>query len=130
MALAQSPEGCSSLLFPARMGALKANEMLLLGKVFTAQEALKSNLLNDVFDDSSVEQFQERVFQIAKKLASFPPGAVQHSKRLIRNKAVLEELDRANQREVELLGTRWNSPECAQAILEFFSRSRSKKASL
>ncbi len=39
MRLGFCAEGCSSLLFPAVMGPSKANEMLLLGKRLTAQEA-------------------------------------------------------------------------------------------
>ncbi len=39
MRLGFCAEGCSSLLFPAVMGPSKANEMLLLGRRLTAQEA-------------------------------------------------------------------------------------------
>lgn len=38
-ALGQNPEGCSSILFPQRMG-MKANSMLLLGETLTAQESV------------------------------------------------------------------------------------------
>jgi peroxisomal 3,2-trans-enoyl-CoA isomerase len=37
--LAQNPEGCSSLLFPQRLGQ-RANRMLLLGETLTAQESV------------------------------------------------------------------------------------------
>jgi len=121
MQLAQSPEACSSLVFPESMGALKANEMLLLGKKFSAHEALKANLLNDVFSEKE-DAFVEKVFVIARQLASYPPQAVQLSKRLIRNKARLALLESVNDEEVELLGERWTSAECMQAVMNFMSR--------
>lgn len=127
MQLAQSPEACSSLLFPESMGALKANEMLLLGKKFSAREALKANLLNEVFTEKG-DQFTEKVFAIARQLASYPPEAVQLSKRLIRNNRRLALLDAVNKEEVELLGERWVSAECIQAVMNFMSRRQ--KASL
>jgi peroxisomal 3,2-trans-enoyl-CoA isomerase len=127
MQLAQSPEACSSLVFPESMGALKANEMLLLGKKFSAHEALKANLLNDVFPEKE-DKFVEKVFAIARQIASYPPEAVQLSKRLIRNNRRLALLDTVNKEEVELLGDRWASAECMQAVMNFMSRRQ--KASL
>eukprot|EP01130_Rhizamoeba_saxonica_P013900 TRINITY_DN5987_c0_g1_i2.p1 TRINITY_DN5987_c0_g1~~TRINITY_DN5987_c0_g1_i2.p1 ORF type:complete len:188 (+),score=32.42 TRINITY_DN5987_c0_g1_i2:45-608(+) len=47
MALGQSPEACSSLRFYELMGP-RATEMLVLGKKFSAQDALESNLVHKV----------------------------------------------------------------------------------
>jgi enoyl-CoA hydratase/carnithine racemase len=83
------------------VGTHQANEMLLLGKKFSASEALKANLLNEVFTEKG-DQFTEKValppptahhhgasahtnkqvFAIARQLASYPPEAVQLSKRV------------------------------------------------
>lgn len=105
MQLAQSPEACSSLIFPEVMGALKVcwlgwhcfsscftthanlcqgNEMLLLGKKFSAHEALKANLLNDVFPERE-DKFVERV---RAPLAVQCTGT-QHAAGNVLNKSVL-----------------------------------------
>ncbi|KAL6078968.1 Enoyl-CoA delta isomerase 2, mitochondrial [Balamuthia mandrillaris] len=133
MSLAQSPEGCSSLLFPECMGRLKANEMLLLGKKFSAEEALSANLLNAVYydkDNKQGETFVDRVFAVAKQLAEFPPQALQLSKKLIKSEARMALLEKSNADEVELLGERWASEECMQAIMKFMMRRQDKKANL
>jgi peroxisomal 3,2-trans-enoyl-CoA isomerase len=129
MQLAQSPEGCSSLIFPETMGRLKANEMLLLGKKFNAKEALAANLLNDVLEATG-DKFLSLVHAIAKQLASYPPQALQLSKRLIRNSRRLELMDLVNREEVELLGDRWASAECMEAVLNFFNRRQPRTAKL
>jgi len=63
VALGQTPEGCSSYTFPAKMGVLKANEALLMGKKFSAEEALRHNLVNDIFPD---DQLVPRVLEFSK----------------------------------------------------------------
>jgi len=129
MQLAQSPEGCSSLLFPESMGRLKANELLLLGKTFSATEALQATLLNAVFEETG-QQFTDKVFAIAKKMASYPVQAMQLSKKLIKNERRMAELEESNRAEVELLGERWASAECMEAVMNFMSRPRENKAKL
>ncbi len=63
--LGQSPEGCSSYIFPKIMGQAKANEVLLFGRKLTAQEAFDRGLVTEIFPDSS---FQE---DLQKKLDQY-----------------------------------------------------------
>ncbi|KAK7505696.1 hypothetical protein BaRGS_00002967 [Batillaria attramentaria] len=94
--LGQSPEGCSSYIFPKIMGNAKAGELLLFNKKITAQEAFDRNLVSQ---------------------------SLQFSKTLNRN-AERELLHRVNEAECELLVERWQSQECINAIMAFFSRKK------
>jgi len=49
----QTPEGCSTYTFPRIMGPLKANEMLVMGRKFTAGEARTCGLVNEVCGSES-----------------------------------------------------------------------------
>jgi peroxisomal 3,2-trans-enoyl-CoA isomerase len=48
------PELCSSDTFPARMGLVKANELLLLGKKIDAQTAVDWNICSRIVSDADV----------------------------------------------------------------------------
>ncbi|CAH3125825.1 unnamed protein product [Pocillopora meandrina] len=67
MELGQSPEGCSSFMFPRIMGPAKSNEMLLAGCKLTAVEARDCGLVTDVFShDKFTEEVQNRIQAKAK----------------------------------------------------------------
>lgn len=57
-ALGQSPEACSSVLFPQIMGKAQANAMLLLGEKIDATQAVSSGLATACF---GVADFDARV---------------------------------------------------------------------
>lgn len=116
--LGQSPEGCSSFLFPRIMGAAKAGEFLLFGRKLSAAEALQSGLLTNVFPH---DDFQRQTDELIQAYAKLPPQSMGLSKRLVRG-ATKEELHAVNARECDLLEERWQSAECANAIANFFSR--------
>lgn len=67
--LGQSPEGCSSYIFPKMMGPSKAAEMLIFGKKLTAREALAQGLVTAVFPDDT---FQKEVWARLKAYAKLP----------------------------------------------------------
>ncbi|KAL8182487.1 UNVERIFIED_CONTAM: Enoyl-CoA delta isomerase 2, mitochondrial, partial [Gekko kuhli] len=67
--LGQSPEGCSSYVFPKIMGLAKATEMLLFNKKLTAAEACSAGLVTEVFPDRT---FQKEVWARLKAYASLP----------------------------------------------------------
>lgn len=79
--LGQSPEGCSSYVFPRIMGISKANELLIMGKVFSAQDALHSGLVSEVFPGST---FFSKVKSLAELIASFPKDGLLESKKVFR----------------------------------------------
>lgn len=119
--LGQSPEGCSSLIFPMIMGLAPATEMLLFGKKLTATEAMHHGLVNAVFPAQSFRaETERRVLQFSE----LPPKSLVLSKGIIR-KNFRQLLHSVNNDECNLLEERWQSEECMNAIVKFFS-SKSK----
>uniref|UniRef100_A0A8C3WE97 Enoyl-CoA delta isomerase 2 n=1 Tax=Catagonus wagneri TaxID=51154 RepID=A0A8C3WE97_9CETA len=116
--LGQSPEGCSSYVFPKMMGPSKAAEMLIFGKKLTAQEAFAQGLVTEVFPDST---FQKEVWARLKAYAKLPPNSVRISKQLLRSQEK-ERLHAVNAEESRALQERWVSAECHDAIAAFLSR--------
>ncbi|XP_015210254.1 enoyl-CoA delta isomerase 2 isoform X1 [Lepisosteus oculatus] len=114
--LGQSPEGCSSYVFPKIMGNAKANEMLLFNKKLTAHEACNLGLVTEVFPDST---FQKEVWTRLKEYAKLPKNSLAFSKQLIRG-IEKEKLHLVNNQECERLVERWLSDECMNAIMSFF----------
>ncbi|ESO96902.1 hypothetical protein LOTGIDRAFT_178218 [Lottia gigantea] len=120
--LGQSPEGCSSYIFPQLMGSAKASEVLLFNKKLTAQEALDRNLVTEIFPDAS---FEKETMARVTKYAQLPPQSLQKSKNLMRQMQK-DKLDKVNSEECDLLVERWQSDECMNAIMNFFKRKESK----
>ncbi|XP_055953279.1 enoyl-CoA delta isomerase 2-like isoform X2 [Argiope bruennichi] len=116
--LGQSPEGCSTYLFPKIMGYSKANEILLFSKKFTAAEAKELGLVSEVFPH---ETFQEDVKKKLEFLSEASKNSMIYAKELSRN---LERsiLHKANETECERLVERWQSPDCMEALMRFFQR--------
>ncbi|XP_033104319.1 enoyl-CoA delta isomerase 2, mitochondrial-like isoform X2 [Anneissia japonica] len=117
-ALGQSPEGCSSYVFPKIMGSAKANEVLLFGRKLTAKEAFDRGLVTDVFPD---DKFQEETQKRVDGYAKLPKNSMRLSKNLIRS-TEKDLLHKVNDEECTLLEERWTSDECIQAIMNFFTQ--------
>ncbi|KAM9285823.1 enoyl-CoA delta isomerase 2 isoform 2-T2 [Cariama cristata] len=116
--LGQSPEGCSSYLFPKIMGLAKASEILLFNKKLTAAEACAQGLVTEVFPDRS---FQKEVWARLEAYASLPKNSLAVSKQLLRSMEK-EKLHAVNSKECEVLKERWLSDECLNAIVSFFQK--------
>ncbi|XP_074683607.1 enoyl-CoA delta isomerase 2 isoform X4 [Strix aluco] len=116
--LGQSPEGCSSYLFPKIMGLAKANEILLFNKKLTAAEACAWGLVTEVFPDST---FQKEVWARLEAYASLPKNSLAVSKQLLRSMEK-EKLHAVNSKECEVLQERWLSDECINAVVSFFQK--------
>jgi len=118
-ALGQSPEGCSSDLFPKILGPLKASEMLLFNAKLSASEACHLGLVSHVFPD---EEFQTKVWDKINGMAKLPKGSLRYSKELIRPEAERLRLKAVNRAECDRLIERWQSAECVNAIMKFFAK--------
>ncbi|XP_076449589.1 enoyl-CoA delta isomerase 2-like [Babylonia areolata] len=118
--LGQSPEGCSSYLFPKMMGNAKAGELLLFNRKITAQEACDRNLITRVFPE---DVFEKETEALVAYYGSLPPQSLQYSKTLNRD-AERDLLHKVNQAECELLVERWQSKECINAIMSFFAKKK------
>ncbi|XP_069709681.1 enoyl-CoA delta isomerase 2 isoform X2 [Phaenicophaeus curvirostris] len=119
--LGQSPEGCSSYLFPKIMGLAKASEMLLFNKKLTAAEACAQGLVTEVFPDMT---FQKEVWKRLEAYASNPKNSLAVTKQLLRS-VEKEKLHAVNSKECEVLMERWLSKECLNAV-SWFLTQRSK----
>jgi enoyl-CoA hydratase/carnithine racemase len=75
------PELASSLLLPRLVGYHKAFEWLVLGERFTAEEAKRAGLVNDLV---SPEDVFYQANAIAEKIAALPKEAVDSAKRLLK----------------------------------------------
>ncbi|XP_057374155.1 enoyl-CoA delta isomerase 2-like [Daphnia carinata] len=118
-ALGQSPEACSSHTFPKLMGSLKANEMLFFNKTITATEACKLGLVTSVLPDAN---FQSEVWPNLKEWSELPQKSLVHSKELSRQ-FDRELLHKVNAAECDRLLERWQSSDCMEAVLKFFSKN-------
>jgi peroxisomal 3,2-trans-enoyl-CoA isomerase len=121
---AQSPEGCSSYIFPSIMGSLHAKEILLFDKKLTAEEAQQRGLVTRVIQE---KQFEQEKNQICQLILSLPRGSLLTSKAIIQ-KWNKDKLHQINAEEVETLKQRWLTEEFVQAMMEFM-RGRKKTKS-
>ncbi|GGL41837.1 enoyl-CoA hydratase/isomerase family protein [Nocardia jinanensis] len=69
-------------LLPRLVGPAKAMELLLTGDVVGADEALRLDLVNQVYEDDSV---LDRALDLARRIADAPPVQVAMIKRLVRS---------------------------------------------
>src|SRR5712672_2503460 len=79
--LAVVPEFGSSYSVPARVGHVRAAELILLGGPFDARRAAELGLVTQVISDKDV---LARATETAEKLAAKPTRALQASKRLMK----------------------------------------------
>jgi enoyl-CoA hydratase/carnithine racemase len=113
------PEAASSLLMPARMGYARAFEMLVLGNVFTAQQAHEAGLVNAVVHSFELEA---AVMDAARRLADKPPEALAAARRLMRGDVatILKRMDE----EADAFRQQLTSPEAKTALAVFLNKSR------
>ncbi|KAM4706112.1 chromodomain Y-like protein [Rhinophrynus dorsalis] len=114
----QSPDGCSSFMFPKIMGLASANEMLFTGRKLTAQEACAKGLVSQVFWPGT---FTQEVMVRIKELVSCNPVVLEESKGLIRN-VMRGDLEQTNDRECEVLKKVWGSAQGMDSMLKYLQR--------
>lgn len=114
----QSPDGCSTVMFPKIMGGASANEMLLSGRKLTAQEACGKGLVSQVFWPGT---FTQEVMVRIKELAACNPVVLEESKALVRCNMKVE-LEQANERECEVLKKIWGSAQGMDSMLKYLQR--------
>ena len=79
--LALVPEFGSSFSIPARIGHIRAAELILLGLPFDARKAADLGLVTQVVSDQNL---LATASETARKLAAKPAGALQASKKLMK----------------------------------------------
>jgi len=121
--LSQTPEGCSSLMFPQLMGKMKGTDVLALCGTLTAQEAKQHGLVTEVFPSWN---FDNEVGRRLKRYASLPPEGFRDTIGLTKFKTEAEKarLKEVNRAEAISLANRWQSQECVQALMKFAQRKK------
>jgi enoyl-CoA hydratase/carnithine racemase len=116
--LALVPEAASSLLLPRLIGRQLAARHLILGHPFDAPTAANYGLVTELVADAAA--LEERLRQVALRIAAKPPEAVQLTKRLL-----LAEGGTVAERMAEeggLFEQRLRSAEAAEAFAAFFEK--------
>jgi enoyl-CoA hydratase/carnithine racemase len=114
------PEAGSSVLLPARVGALRAAEWLLFGERIDPDTALRSGLVNAVVPP---EELAGATAARVKALAELSIGSLCETKRLLREPQRVA-VEQAIARELEAFGARLGTPEAAAAFATFLSRTK------
>jgi enoyl-CoA hydratase/carnithine racemase len=118
--LALVPEFGSSYSVPARIGYLRAAELVLLGQRFDAKRAAELGLATQVIPDRDLLATATKT---ASALAEKPPGALQACKRLMRS-STREQLERAMKLELQEFSERVRSAEAKEAFTAFVEKRK------
>src|SRR6267378_2333583 len=116
--LALVPEFGSSCSVPARIGYLRAAELILLGLTFDAKHAEELGLVTRIVPD---QKLLATATETAQKLAEKPPAALQACKRLMKQ-STREQLERAVKLELEEFSVRVRSVEAKEAFAAFLEK--------
>ncbi|CAG2174443.1 unnamed protein product [Oppiella nova] len=121
-------EACSSHTFPAIMGTIRANEMLMFNYKMGAQEARECGLVSRVVPKQEFrERVEEWVFGAKGLLNTSYPKSMQSTKQLLRNATKRQTLHAINAEECLQLRERMASDEARDAINKFMNRKKSAK---
>ena len=130
--LALVPEFGSSWAVPARIGPVRAAELIFLGLPFDAKRAADLGFVTQVVSDQNL---LATASETARKLATKPAGALQASKRLLK-RSFREQLKAAMKAENEEFSAQVQSADAKEALTAFlekrapdFSRTRTPATS-
>jgi enoyl-CoA hydratase/carnithine racemase len=112
------PEFGSSLSIPARIGHLRAAELILLALPFDAKRAADLGLVTQVVPD---QKLLATASETAKKLAAKPAGALRASKRLMK-RPFLEQIKSAIKTENEEFSAQVRSEDAKEALRAFLEK--------
>ena len=118
--LALVPEFGASYSIPARIGYLRAAELIALGLPFDAQRARELGLVTRVVPD---EKLLATATETAQKLAEKPSIALQACKRLMKQ-PIRAQLEQAAKLENEEFSVRVRSADAKEAFTAFIEKRR------
>src|SRR5258707_5255830 len=110
--LALVPEFGSSFSLPARLGHIRAAELILLGLPFDARRAADLGFVTQVVPDQNL---LATAMETAQKLAAKPAGALQASKRLLK-RSFHEQIKAAMKAENEEFSAQIRSEDAKEAL--------------
>jgi enoyl-CoA hydratase/carnithine racemase len=118
--LALVPEFGSSFSLPARLGHIRAAELILLGLPFDARRAADLGFVTHVVPDQNL---LATAMETAQKLAAKPAGALKASKRLLK-RPVREQTRAAIKAENEEFSVQVRSEDAKEALNAFLQKRR------
>jgi enoyl-CoA hydratase/carnithine racemase len=118
--LALVPEFGSSSIVPARIGHLRAAELILLGSPYEARRALELGLVTQVVPDQDLLSIATAT---ARKLAAKPAGALQARKRLMKQ-PFREQIIAAMKAENEEFSAQVRSADAKEALTAFLEKRK------
>jgi len=118
--LAVVPEFGSSCSVPARIGHLRAAELILLGTPFDARRAAELGLVTEVVPDKDV---LARASETVRKLTAKPAAALQASKRLMKQ-PFREQIKAAMKAENEEFSAQIRSDDAKEALTAFLEKRK------
>jgi enoyl-CoA hydratase/carnithine racemase len=118
--LALVPEFGSSCSVPARIGHVRAAELILLGAPFDAWFASEFGLITQVVSDKDV---LARATETARELSGKPAAALQASKRLMKQ-PIREQIKAAMKAELEEFSARVRSEDAKEALTAFLEKRK------
>ena len=118
--LAVVPEFGTSYSVPARIGYLRAAELILLGSRFDAKRAAELGLVTRVVPD---QELLATATDTARQLAEKAPAALQACKRLMRT-STRDQLERAVKLENQEFSVRVRSAEAKEAFNAFLEKRK------
>jgi enoyl-CoA hydratase/carnithine racemase len=118
--LAVVPEFGSSCTMPARIGHLRAAELILLGAPFDARRAAELGLVTQVIPDEDV---LAKGIETGGKLAAEPSAALQASKRLMK-RSYREQIKAAMKAENEEFSAQVRSEDAKEALTAFLEKRK------
>jgi enoyl-CoA hydratase/carnithine racemase len=129
--LAVVPEFGSTFCVPARIGQIRAAELILLGLPFDAKRAAALGFVTEVVSDQTL---LATAIETARKLAAKPAGALEASKRVMKQ-PFREEIKAAMKVENEEFSAQVRSEDAKEALTAFvekrpadFARTRKSEA--
>jgi enoyl-CoA hydratase/carnithine racemase len=114
------PEFGSSSSIPARIGHLRAAELILLGLPFDARRAEELGLVTRVVPD---QELMDTAIETARRLAEKPAGALRAGKRLMKRSS-RGQVEQAVKDENEEFASRVRSAEVREAFAAFIEKRR------
>jgi enoyl-CoA hydratase/carnithine racemase len=118
--LALVPEFGSSCSLPARIGHVRAAELILLGAPFDAGRAAEFGLVTKIVSDKDV---LATAIETAGKLAAKPAAALQASKRLMKQ-PFREQIKAAMKAENEAFSAQVRSEDAKEALRAFLEKRK------
>ena len=115
--LGMFPTGGVTSLLPRMIGLVKTRELMLLGEVFGASEALKMGIAWKVVSEHLV---YATAHDTAEKIAALPANAVRNLKRVL-NEVNANELDHAMKLETEATVSGFLDPQTSERVRNFKS---------